>query len=141
MFDAREGVLAAAKEESLAKFLRLLIGLGDEGREEVAKILRARLVAVLERLVGIQVPHVAGRRQRGAEAEVGMALLGAPSDGLGAQRAGNPHLRMRLLIRQCPRIYMPVVKMFALIAPRSRPGPRLNDEVVRFLEVFAVVGG
>src|SRR5271166_4433568 len=68
-------------------------------------------------------------------------MLGAPSYGLGAEGARNPHLRMRFLIRQRPRIYMPIVKMLALVAPWSRPGPRLHDKVVRLLEVLAVVCG
>src|ERR1700693_4727113 len=68
-----------------------------------------------------------------------MTLLSAPSNRLGAKGAGNPHLRMRLLIGQRPRIHMAIVKMFALIAPGTGPGPRLDDEVVGFLEVLAVV--
>ena len=66
MLDAREGVLTAAEQKSLAEFLRLLIGLGDEGRQQISEILGARLVAMLERLIGVEVPHVASRRQRGA---------------------------------------------------------------------------
>ena len=70
-----------------------------------------------------------------------MTLLRAPSDGLGAERAGNPHLWIRLLIRQRPWVYVAIVEMFALVAPRTGPGPRLNDEVVRLFEIFAVVSG
>ena len=83
MLDAREGVLPTAEEKALSKLLRLLIRFGDESRQQISEILRARLVAVLQRLIGVQIPHIASRGQRGAEAEIRMTLLGAPSNRLG----------------------------------------------------------
>src|SRR5262245_40445885 len=68
-------------------------------------------------------------------------MLSAPFDGLGTDDPWNPHRRMRLLIRQCPRIHVAIVKMLALVAPGTRPRPRLHDEVVRFVEVLAIVRG
>src|SRR6266540_5087665 len=34
---------------------------------------------------------------------------------------------------------MPVMEMLALITPRSRPSPRLDDKVMGFIEVLAVI--
>ena len=48
---------------------------------------------------------------------------------------------MRFLVGEGPRIDVAIVEMFAFVAPRSGPGPRLNDEVVGLFKVLAIVGG
>src|SRR5580698_5043703 len=68
-------------------------------------------------------------------------MLGAPLYGFGAERPGNPHRRMWLLVWQRPRIDVAIVKMFSLVPPRPRSRPCLYDEVVRFIEHLAIVGG
>ncbi len=48
---------------------------------------------------------------------------------------------MRFLERQHPRIHEAVVEMFALPSKRTGPRPRRDYQVVRLVEVFAVVRG
>jgi len=47
---------------------------------------------------------------------------------------------MGFLQRQHPRIHEAIMEMFALEAERARPRPGLDDEIVRFVEVFPIVG-
>src|SRR5215470_12480706 len=68
-------------------------------------------------------------------------MLGAPLHGFRTKYAGNPHLRIRFLVRQGPGVHMAIVKMFSLIAPRTGSCPRLDNEIVGFIEVFTIVGG
>src|SRR5208282_2417929 len=63
MLDPRERVLAPAKQETLAEFLRTLLGLGDEGRHHIAKIFGTGLIAIPRRLVRIVFPQIAGRTE------------------------------------------------------------------------------
>src|ERR1019366_10049884 len=88
-----------------------------------------------------EIPQVARWCERRAEADVRITMLGAPLHCFGTQRARNPHRRMWLLIWQSPRIDVPIVKMLALVAPRSGPRPGLHDEVVGPIEHFAIVCG
>ena len=67
-------------------------------------------------------------------------MCGTPLDGLRAQRPGNPHRRIGFLVGQRPRIDMAIMKMFALVAPRSRLGPGFDNKVVRFVEHLPVIG-
>src|SRR5580704_18559070 len=94
---------------------------------------------MLGSFVRVVIPQIAGRAERGAQSEIWIGLLRAPPHRLRAERSRNPHRRMRFLVRQRPRIHMPVMEMLALVAPRPRLGPRLHDKIVRLLEVFAVV--
>ena len=87
---------------------------------------------------------VAARRggvEGAAENEIGDPLLGGPADGLGAEDAGRPDRRMRLLQRQLPRIDDAQMVVLALPAERAGHGPGLLDEVEGFLESLAVIGG
>src|SRR5208283_4956014 len=63
MLDAREGVLAPAKQEPLAELLRAFLGLGDEGRHHITKIFRPGLIAIPRRLVRIVIPQIASRSE------------------------------------------------------------------------------
>src|SRR5262249_5288660 len=92
-------------------------------------------------LVSVDVPQIACRSNRGAQPNVGIAMFRTPPDRLRAQHARNPNRRMGLLIGQGPGIHMPVMEMLALIAPGARSRPRLNNEVMRFVEVLAVISG
>ena len=67
-------------------------------------------------------------------------MFSTPADGFRTQDTGNPHLGMRFLIWQCPRVDMTIVEMLAFIAPRSRFGPGFNNEVVGLVEVLAIIG-
>src|ERR1700728_4075198 len=68
-------------------------------------------------------------------------MLGAPLYSFGAERPGNPHRWMWLLVWQRPRVDVAIVKMFSLIPPRPGPRPRLYNEVVSLVEHLAIVGG
>ena len=70
----------------LAQLLRLLLGVGHEDLLQVAEILRAGLVALLGRGLSAYMSHMSmvGSREV-PSAEVGIALLGAPQDRLGAE--------------------------------------------------------
>src|SRR5580704_17933440 len=91
--------------------------------------------------VSVKVPKITRRSERGAEADVRITMLCAPLHGFRTKRARNPHWRMRLLIGQCPRINVAIVKMLAFVAPRAGSRPGLHYEVVGFVEHFAVVRG
>ena len=65
-------------------------------------------------------------------------MLGAPLDGVPRHHAGDPDLRVRGLVRARPRIHVAVLVVLALPAERARSRPRLDDEVVRFLEALPV---
>src|SRR5262249_45177985 len=137
---ARESILAPAEQKALAEFLCLLVGFGDEGRNQIAEIFGACLVTLPLRFVGVVLPQVAGCRESRAESEVRISTLRAPQHGFRAERARNPHLGMWFLIRQRPRVHVAIVEMLALVTPGSRLGPRLHDKIVRFLEILPVVG-
>src|ERR1700689_749772 len=66
-------------------------------------------------------------------------MLGAPLDGFGTEDARNPHRRLGLLIRQRPRIHVAIMKVLALVGPRTGPGPGLYDEIMHLVEHLAVV--
>src|SRR5947207_921168 len=97
MLGTRERVLSPAEQKSLAEFLRLLVSIRDEGGHDVAEIFRPRLIALLLRFVRVVFPQIAGRSERSAEPEVRIRMFSAPQYGLGAERARNPHRRMRFL--------------------------------------------
>src|SRR5260370_27348432 len=67
-------------------------------------------------------------------------MLGAPDHGLRTDETRNPNGWMRLLHRQDPRIHEALVIVPALVTPRARRRPGLDDEVLGFVEVFTVVG-
>src|SRR5581483_4366593 len=131
---SRERILPASPHESLRQLLRLGFGLGNHGRDQIAEVFRARLIAVLRRLVSVVVPQVAGRTELGAERDVWIAMRGAPLHGLRAEDTRNPHWRMRLLIGQRPRIDVAIMEVLALVAPRAGARPGLHDEVVSLVE-------
>src|SRR5579875_2810460 len=139
----REQAVAAARTPEhveLGNLPSLLFALRDVNLLHVAEVLRADLVAEFSRAITIDIPQFNGRLQEGGQRDVGVAFLSAPQRGLGAQEAGNPHLRMRLLHRYRPRIDETVMEMAAFVAPWTGLGPRSDDEVVRLVEVFAVIG-
>src|SRR6266851_1592486 len=135
----RKRILDAAVNEAFRKLLRLVLGLREHGRNQVAEVLRTGLIPLLRCLVGIKIPQLAGRAELGAERDVGIAMLGAPLHGFGAEHARNPRRGMGLLIRQCPRIHVTIMKMLALVTPWAGPRPGLHDKVVRLVEHLAVV--
>ena len=53
MLGTGEGVLAAAEHEVLADFLGLLFRLGQKGRNQIAKVFRTGLIAVLGSFIGV----------------------------------------------------------------------------------------
>src|SRR5262252_2649958 len=108
---------------------------------EIAAILRARGVARLRRHGIVQLPDLLGGGDGGAERDVGIALTRGPDDGLLAEHAGDPHARMRLLQRHCPRVDHAMLIVRALPAERALLRPRADDQVVRFLEALAVESG
>src|SRR5260370_40394967 len=113
---------AAAEEKVAAEFVGLLFGLVDEDRLQVTEILRARLVSVLRRFRGIEVPHFERRLEHRGERDVRLLLRSAPFHRLGADQAGNPYRRMPFLGREHPRISETVGGSFA--PPSRRTGPR-----------------
>src|SRR5258708_36869170 len=68
-------------------------------------------------------------------------MLRAPLYSLRTNLSRYPHRRLRFLIRQRPRINVPIVKMLAFVSPRPGPRPRLHDKIVGLLEQLAIVGG
>src|SRR5262249_17263699 len=83
---ARESILATPEQKALAEFLCLLVGFGDEGRNQVAEIFGAGLVTLPLRFVGVVLPQVAGCRESRAETEVRISTLRAPQHGFRAER-------------------------------------------------------
>ena len=53
MLGTGEGVLAAAEHEVLADFLGLLFRLGQKGRNQISKVFRTGLIAVLGSFIGV----------------------------------------------------------------------------------------
>src|SRR6266446_3709294 len=68
-------------------------------------------------------------------------MLRAPFHRLRTNHSRYPHRWMRFLIRQRPRINVPIVKVLALVSPRPGPGPRLHDKIVSLFEKLAIVSG
>src|SRR6202042_66957 len=101
----------------------------------------ARHVAFIRRGLAVEVPQFDGRLQGGAQSDVGVAMLRAPDHGFGADYAGYPDRRTGLLVWQRPRIDVTEIEMFAFPAERTGLGPARQHEVVRLVEVFAVIGG
>ena len=78
---------------------------------------------------------------RGIEADIRIAVLRRPDDRFVTDDARNPDARVRLLQRQRPGVHDALMEVLALPPERTRHGPGLHDQVVRFLEPFAVEGG
>ena len=68
-------------------------------------------------------------------------MLGGPAHGLYADGGGYPDLRVGLLVGAHPGVDVAVVVVLALPAEGAGIGPRLDNEVVGFLESFAVEDG
>ena len=73
--------------------------------------------------------------------EVGIVPLGAPYDRVGAAGAGNPHRRVGFLQRYLEGVHHSEVVVLALPAEGARRCPRLENQVVGFLESLPVVHG
>src|SRR5437763_15894935 len=107
----------------------------------ITAVLRAGLVAGLERDLVVQFPDLLGRLDRGVERDIRIALLRRPDDRLLAQHAGYPHPRIGLLQRQRPGVDDAVLVVRALPAEWPFARPRRDPQIVRLLEAVAVVGG
>src|SRR6266513_4771845 len=118
------GELALHPQELAGVLLRLFLAVGDMHLLQVAAVLRARLVAGLERDLVVQLPDLLGRLDRGVERDVGIALLRRPDDRLLAQHARDPHPRIGLLQQHRPGIDDALLVMRALPAEwaLARPG-------------------
>jgi len=136
VFWAREGSLSPTIDKAPAEFLGFLFGLGHKRRNQIAEVLRPCLIPVFRRFIGVDVPQVTGRPDRRAQSDIGIAVLCTPLYRLRTQYTRNPDWRMWFLIRHCPRIHVTAMEMLAFIAPWSGFGPRLDDEVVSFVEVL-----
>src|SRR5215831_7586134 len=119
----------------------LLFRLRHVAALEIAAVFRPRGVARLRGHGVVEGPDLLGGVDGRAERDVRIALARGPDDRLLAQHARNPHARVRLLQRDRPRIYHPVLVVRALPAEGARLRPRADDQVVRFLEALAVEGG
>src|SRR5690242_1552416 len=67
-------------------------------------------------------------------------MLRAPYDGFGADDARDPDGRMGLLIGQRPWVDEAVVEMLPFPAERTGTRPRRDHDIVRLVEILAVVG-
>src|SRR5260370_21733676 len=94
---------------------------------------------MLRRFIGIVFPQVTSRAESGTKSEIWIVMLRAPFHRLRTDHSGYPHRRMRFLIRQRPRIKVPIVKMLALVSPRPRPRPPLHDKIVGLFKQLAIV--
>ena len=120
--------------------MRLLFRLGHTHVLQIAEVFRSGLIAFLLGDIGVQVHHLDRRFEIGPQRHIGVAVFGAPDDGFRADQPRNPLLRHRLLNRQLPGIDVPVMVVFALVAPRSRFGPRLLNKVMGFVKALPIVG-
>ena len=102
-------------------------------------MLRAGLEARLRRHFIVVGEGLHRRLQFGGEHQVGIAVAGGPGHRVAAHHAGNPDRRVRVLVGPRPRIHVAVVVVLAFPAERAGLRPRLDDEVVRFLEALPVV--
>src|SRR5579863_1151405 len=131
----------AAEHVPLRDLVRLFLSLGDVHFLQVAEIFRPDLVTLFRRGVAIHIPQLHRRFEERRQRDIRVTMLRAPDYGLGTEQPWNPDRRMRFLDRQAPRIDEAVVEMLALVAERTRPGPRLDHDVVGFVEIFAVKRG
>src|SRR4029453_8071726 len=86
----------------------------------------------------VELPDLLGRVDGGAERDVRGTLLRRPDDRLLAEHAGDPDSRVGLLERYRPRVDHAMLIVGSLPAEGAGLGPRLDDQVVRFLEALAV---
>src|SRR5436305_6787217 len=107
---------------------------------EITAVLRAGLVAGLERDLVVQFPDLFGRLDGGVERDIRIALLRRPDDRLLAQHAGNPDSRIGLLQRHRPWVDDAVLVVRALPAERPFARPRRDDQIMRLFEALAVEG-
>src|SRR4030095_6380015 len=80
-----------------ANLLRLLVGIGHEGLEEVPEVLWPRLVPSLKSGVDINLLQPHGDVQDCPKVHVRMAVLGSPHYALRAASPGEPDVRVGLL--------------------------------------------
>ena len=74
------------------------------------------------------------------DSHVRVVPSGAELHRLQAARARNPDRRVRLLQRARPRIDVAHAVVLAAEGERPRSGPRLDDQIVRFVELLARIG-
>src|SRR5262245_30691816 len=89
----------------------------------------------------VQVPDLFALVDRCIENDVRIPMLCRPNNRFTTDHTRNPHARMRLLQWQHPRVNHAELIMIAFPAERPRLGPRLNNDVVSFVEAFAVECG
>src|SRR5262249_58942592 len=101
----------------------------------------AALKLRLGRCLVVDLPDLLGALNRRVERDIRIAVLRRPDDRLGADNAGDPDARIRLLQRHRPRVDDAVPVVRALPAERSLARPCRNDEIVRLFKALAVEGG
>ena len=109
---------------------------GDERVGEEAQVLRRDGVAVLGELLCEIADDVLGQPALEVRQHGGEIVLAGPLDGLLAAGERDPHRRMRLLVGPRPDrdvLHRPVLA----VVRELRLGPRLHDDVDRFLEARA----
>src|SRR5262249_6088094 len=87
-----------------ADLLRLLVGIGHKGLEEVTEVLWPRFVTGLKSGVDINLLQPHGDVQDGPKVHVRMAVLGGPYYALRATSPRKPDVRVGLLHGQHPGV-------------------------------------
>ena len=127
-----------AHHVALASLVGFLIGVLHVNPNQVAQVLRPRLVANCAGVLRVDFLHILSGLNVGFQEDVRVVMLGAPDQRFRAASAGDPNGRMGLLHRHLERIDHPEVEMLALPTPGAGLRPSLHYEVVGFLEPLAV---
>src|SRR5918999_4555912 len=104
-------------------------------------MLRARLIAVFPGRLAVNPHHIPGGLDVRLEVDVWVVAFRTPDQRLRAAGAGDPDGRMRLLEWRLKGVHHPELVVLPLPAKRPRRCPRLDDQLVGFLETLAVIYG
>ena len=119
---------------------RFFLGFGDMDLFQQSMIIRPALEPRLSRDTIVKIPDlpraIDGRVQR----DVRIAVLRGPDHGFLAEHARDPDARVRLLQWHGPWVHHAMLIMRAFPTERTRLGPDLGDQIVRFLKPFPVIG-
>ena len=103
-------------------------------------MLRAGGVSSLGGALVVVVERLLRRLHACCQHHVRIAALSRPLHGAAADGARDHDQRVRLLVGPRPRVHVAVLVVLAFEAERPRLRPGFDDELVRLLEAFPVVG-
>src|SRR5262249_29258085 len=108
---------------------------------EIPEVLRTRLVANFPCSLSVDSHEIQRDLRIGLQINIGVVVMSAPDDGLGASHARNPDGWVRLLQWALKGIHYAKLVVFTLPAKRAGRCPGFNDEIVRLGKPLAVMSG